>query len=383
MCETRTHGSLLLNGDSLTTLFLEMRNELVREATLLDDAIDRISALLPASWRLEALPSTSATDRRVDAVIRMVGPDALTVPFVVEVKRSGAVSASVLVRLLRELERASGMPALFVTDYVGPALREALTSEGFSFADGTGWVRVTSDAPLVLLTGQGATRSPRPPRSSAITRLNGVAASRIIRALTTADLPVGVRRLADLADVSAGSVSKLLVTFASEGIVDRDAAGRVVFVRRRAMLQRWVIDYSFTKTNSSVGYFIATRGLERVLARLASQKDVALTGSAAARRLLPESSTSVVPLRLLAIYAAHPAEVVEELGLLEAEPATANVVVARPQDPDMLDARDEGDFATAPIGLVIADLLTLPGRSDAEADQLVDALAAADAAWKE
>ncbi|HEY5856101.1 MAG TPA: helix-turn-helix domain-containing protein [Aldersonia sp.] len=312
-----------------------------------------------------------------------MGPNTAKVSFVVEARRSGSVPASLLVPALRELERASGIPILFVSDYTGPVLRDTLASEGFSFADATGWIRVASADPLVLLTGQCAARSPRPSRTSAVTRLNGLAASRTIRALATAALPARVRRLAGLADVSPGSVSKLLVTLASEGIVDRDATGGVVAVRRRALLRRWVVDYSFATTNTSVGYYIAPRGLERTLARLDDQMNVAVTGSAAARRLLPDSSTSVVPLRLLAIYAARPAELVGELGLIDAEPATANVVIARPQDPDILTQPHQGGLVTAPLQLVIADLLTLPGRSDAEAEQLMDALAVADEAWKE
>lgn len=368
---------------SLIKLFLVMGNAYIRETQVISDALDRITALLPAPWRLDAHLKEWAGDRRLDAVVELVGPNALTVSFVVEAKRSGSVPASLLVPALHELGRTSGMPVLFVSDYIGPALRKALASEGLSFADATGWVRVTSVDPLVLLTGQGATRSPRAPRASAITRLNRLAVSRSIRALATTDLPVGVRGLAGLADVSPGSVSKLLATLASEGIVDRGENGRVVAVRRRALLRRWVVDYSFVKTNPSVAYFIAPRGLDRTLARLADQRNVAITGSAAARRLLPESSTSVVPLRLLAIYAARPAESADALGLIDAEPTTANVVIARPQDPDILAQPEGGDLVTAPLPLVIADLLTLPGRSDAEAEQLMDALAVADEAWRE
>jgi hypothetical protein len=54
-----------------------------------------------------------------------------------------------------------------------------------------------------------------------------------------------------------------------------------------------------------------------------------------------------------------------------------------PQDGDILPAADEGEPAVAPLALAVADLLTLPGRSDAEAEQLMDALAATDQAWKE
>ncbi|MGH3253519.1 MAG: hypothetical protein ACRDOI_45915, partial [Trebonia sp.] len=274
-------------------------------------------------------------------------------------------------------------PPLLVSDYIGPVLRTALATEGISFADTTGWVRVISEEPLILLTGQGADRSPRARGGSAISRLNGVAASRTIRALSTTVLPVGVRGLALLADVSPGSVSKLLVTLASEGIVDRDDSGGVLAVRRRALIRRWVSDYSFATANQSAGYYIAPRGLGRTLTRLDQQPDIAITGSAAARRLLPDPTTSVVPLRLLALYTSAPAALTRDLGLIDAEPTTANVMIAVPQDSSILPTAEDQSPQVAPVALVLADLLTLPGRSDAEAEQLMDALASNDPAWGE
>lgn len=361
-------------------MFLIMRNDRIGE-TLLGEALERVAALLPDSWRLDTRLPQQSSDAR-DADVELVGPDAkVVVPFVVAAKSSGAVPAALLIPALRELERTSGTPVLFVSDFIGPALRDALDSAGFSFADATGWVRLSSADPLVLLTGQGADRSPRTRRTTAVTRLNGLAASRTIRALATVDPPVGVRRLAQLADVSPGSVSKLLVTLAAEGVVDRGANRAVVAVRRRALLRRWVVDYSFVGTNLSVGYFIAPRGLERTLDRLGGQMGVALTGAAAARRLLPEGATPVVPLRLLAVYAAHPADLAVELGLIDAGPTIANVIIARPQDVGILS--DQRPPVTAPIPLVIADLLTLPGRAEAEAEQLMNVLALTDEAWKE
>lgn len=360
-----------------------MGNSHIQETLLVNGALDRIAALLPGTWRLQGRPSESPETQRFDDVVEIIGPNAARTSFIVEARRSGSLPSALLIAKLRDLERTSGIPVLFVSDYIGPALRDALTSEGFSFADATGWVRVTSADPLILLTGQGADRLLRPPRMNAVIRLNGLAASRTIRALTATGLPVGVRGLAGIANVSPGSVSKLLVTLASEGIVDRDDNGSVVAVRRQALLRRWVVDYSFVKTNPSVDYFIAPRGLERTLVRVDSRINVAITGSAAARRLLPDSSTSVVPLRLLAFYAERPADLADELGLIDAAPATANVVIARPQDPDILIRPKGSDLLPAPLPLVIADLLTLPGRSDAEAEQLMDALAATDEAWRD
>jgi hypothetical protein len=199
-----------------------------------------------------------------------------------------------------------------------------------------------------------------------VTRLNGVAANRTIRALAATDLPVGVRPLAAAAEVSPGSVSKLLVTLASEGFVDRDQNGGVVSVRRRALVRRWARDYSFARSNRSVGYYIAPRGLDRTLSRIDGRGAVAITGSAAARRYLPEAVTSVVPLRLLALYASDPAAVSAELGLIAAEPTTANVVIAVPQDAAILPAADQTGPAVAPLALCrcrLADTSrTLGGR---------------------
>lgn len=364
-------------------LFLVMRNAPSRETQTVADALRAIAALLPASWSLDLREEPEVGDRRLDGFLELTGPNGDRVAFVVEAKRSGSVPASLLLVALREVERQAGRPVLFVSDYVGPSLRTLLAAEGINYADATGWVRITSDDPLVLLTGQGADRSPRAPQSSAVRRLNGIAAGRMIRTLATVVPPVGVRDLAGRADVSPGSVSKLLTTLAAEGVVDRDEGGGVVAVRRRALIRRWVRDYSFATSNRSVSYYIAPRGLDRTLARLDGRSGVTMTGSAAARRTLPDSLTSVVPLRLLALYAADPTATARDLGLIAADRSTANVVVATPQDAGILPAPGAEDVSVAPVALVIADLLTLPGRSDAEAEQLMDAVAAADPAWEE
>lgn len=361
-----------------------MRNITITETSVLGDALAGVEALLPASWRLGQRTGVQSGKRRLDAVVDLTGPNGDRATFAVEIKRSGSVPQPLLLTALRQLEQQVGGLVLFVSDYIGPSLRAALANDGISYADATGWVHLVSEDPLILLTGQGADRSPRARQASAVTRLNGVAASRTIRELATTLLPVGVRNLAATADVSPGSVSKLLVTLASEGIVDRDQRGAVLAVRRRALIRRWIRDYSFTKSNRPVGYYIAPRGLERTMSRLDELGAATLTASAAARRLLPETVTSVLPLRMLALYAGDQAALSGTLGLIAADPASANFVIAAPQDPRVLPTPDgSAQLSIAPVALVLADLLTLPRRSDAEADQLMDALAATDPAWQE
>jgi len=356
-----------------------MRNDARPETLLLEDAIRQVRELLPRAWTANL--TDGAAPYAGDVLLSVRGPAGVGVTYRVEAKRAGGRSLADTVAALRE-QRETGFPVLFVADYLGPATRRALTEAGISYVDATGWVRLVSDDPLILLTGEGAERSPRAPESAAVVRLNGVATSRVIRALSEVEVPVGVRELASVAQVSPGSVSKLLTTLAAEGIVDRDARGAVSNVRRRSLLRRWAQDYGYATTNPAVAYWLAPRGLAQVIDRVAEQEGVAVTGSAAARRLLPPDKTSVVPLRLLALYAASPRRLAEQLGLVEADAATANVVIAAPQDGRILPG--PGEPATlAPTALVVADLLTLPGRSDAEAEQLMDALASIDPSWKE
>lgn len=347
---------------------------------MLGEAAPMIAALLPGSWTVD-FGWDEGRDSG-DGVLVVRGPAGVEAPFRVESQRRGALPVRHLLTMLEEAQRASGLPVLFVSDYIGPTVRRALTDAGVSYADATGWARLTSEDPLILLTGEGAERSPRAPDTAAVVRMNGVATGRLVRALSVTKVPVGVRELASTAGVSPGSASKLLTTLAAEGIVDRNDRGAVVGVRRRALLRRWVQDYGYPTANPAVGYWLAPRGLTQVTGRLAEQQGVTITGSAAARRLLPPDRTSVVPLRLLALYTASPRQLADQLGLVETDPPTANVVIAVPQDQRLLPPPGEPP-ALAPAALVVADLLTLPGRSDAEAEQLLDVLAASDPAWEE
>lgn len=359
-----------------------MRNVLVKETepvkeTVLEARVLRkIEKLLPSSWRLELLANQESLLPGLDIErferVSLVAPSGERVDFLFVTRGSG-ISSTQLLAQLGDLARGGEMPVVFISDYIGPRLRSELTSAGFSYADATGWVSIVSDFPLVLLTGQGAAKSPRRRGSTAVVRLNGVAVNRIIRALTTVPTPVRVNELADIAGVSPSSVSKLLPTLVREGVIDRDERGRVSKVQRWALVQRWTQDYSYSKTNDSVGFFIAPRGLKRTMDRLEEiSTRVTLTGSAAARELLPAEVTPVVPLRLLAIYTDQPDDLVEELGLIPADPSTANIAIAVPQALEVLNA------PLAPPALVLADLLTLPGRGDAEAEQLAYLLAQTD-----
>ena len=348
-----------------------MRNTTNIETQFERAARGSLEQLLPPSWRLE----TQKSDSRQVTTVSLVGPRGERATYAVELERSGQSIAMVSTRL-RDAQQRTGLPAIYLSTYVGPTLRSTLEQEGVSYSDATGWVRVVSDSPLILLTARGAGKAPTEPRVADITRFNGRAAARLIRALLERECPLGVRELAAIAQTSPGSVSKLLPTLAREGIIERDDAGRVTTVRRRELVTRWVQDYSFKKTNQQANFFLAPRGIDWVLGQLPGiSRPVTLTASAAARRMTSDTTTAVVPLTLLALYTDDPELLANDLGLVPVDQPSANVVIARPQDVSVLDTN------LAPVGLVLADMLTLPGRGVAEPEQLMDELAGTDSLW--
>ena len=350
-------------------LFLVMRNDNFNETVIVAGALERIRAALPAPWILtldqNSLTISSANNQKVS--------------FAIKATQSGHIPKESLLAILRDTKNQTRKNMLLISDFISPSLRVALAEQGFSYADPTGWVRVVSEEPLIFLATQGADRSPRQRTQSAIRRFNGAASGRTLRALTTAALPIGVRQLAKVAGVSPGSVSKILETLSAENIVERDSDGVVTNVRRQELIERWAQDYSFAKSNFQVGYYIAPRGLDRLGAELHTVNGIAVTGSGAARSLLPESVASVVPLRLQSIYAPDPPKLASELGLIKADSTTANVIMAKPQDREILPTHG---LSLAPLPLILADLLTLPGRGDSEATQLFEALAKTDSQWR-
>ena len=153
-------------------------------------------------------------------------------------------------------------------------------------------------------------------------------------------------------------------------------------VAKRALVERWTLDYSFLRANA-VGWYLAPRGVVVALERSAGLR-VAGTGSLALRRYLSKEELPVTALAQVVLYADDVDDAARALGLKETARATANVILASPYDPRLLDLARPLD-REAPVvgaGQAVADLLTLPGRGREEAVQLMDALAATDPAWR-
>ncbi|NMM35712.1 MAG: hypothetical protein HHJ13_17310 [Phycicoccus sp.] len=364
-----------------------MRSEETRRTQELIRSVETsLRKELPSSWSAQIRSEPSAASElggRPKVSIVITTPGGAEVVFAAEVStfgRGSAIDAATRGSLLRD---GLGMPTVLITDFANPALRAACSGAGGVFADTTGWLRLVSDTPPLLITSQGAARSESAPRKARTARLNGPASARVIRRLLEVQMPIGVRELAAEAEVSPGTVAKILPTLAQDGAVERAETGAVELVRRRLLLSRWVADYSFAASNREVRWYLAPRGLDRVLSLISQQDDVTATGSLAMREYLPAGTVPVTPLIIAAFYTADPEIIATRFGLVNAAPGAANVVLARPADETLLSLGPrKGRPGVVPVSQALADLLTLPGRAREEAEQLIDYLATTDPAWR-
>ena len=289
---------------------------------------------------------------------------------------------AVLQQVEERLAQNRGIPTI-ISEYFPPTTRKRLEDAGISGMDTTGWVRIFSDDPIVLIDRPGADRAPQI-RNETIERFTGPSTSRILRYLMTAPVPLGVRQIALECRVSPGTVAKLLPTLEREDIIRRVPRGPVEAIRRFELVERWAQDYTFFKGNRQVLTLMDPRGVDHALKYLSEVQEAVVTGVHAGRAILPSSVTPVVPGKRLMVYAADPYAIAGQLNLLPVERAKANVIIASPLDPDLLleswHSKKLG-VQIAPVGQVLVDLKSLPGRESDLADQIMETFSENDPTW--
>ena len=389
-----SNGSLA-SAVSSGVLFPGMGNGLIQETSapsaIVARVLGRLGAVIVSPWRYgwEDLPS----GRFIEGMLNVTPPTGEIARFHVFVASSSRGPLRELVWSAKHAAAQTGMPAVVFSEFANPALRQACQELEVGFADETGWVSLRHDAePAMLLKAQGAARSSTPARDGTMSNLGGPGAGKIVRALwRLTGYPMGVRQIAEDAKVSPGTVSKVLPTLALHGAVERDDAGRVIAVSHRLLLDRWTQDYQFTKSNRTVTWYLAPRGLleaQNRIVRLPVGTLIRSTGPLAARQSLSGDLLAVTPLTLLAYYTDHPAYVAERCGFAQVDqPATANVVLAQPQD--INDEELLNPFGGPPANVlavvpaqILADLMTMGGRYPEQAEQLFTHLYPAEAGVK-
>lgn len=345
------------------------------ETALVESAVRRIREALPSTWDVEMKMFPRPVGAVEPDAVVAVGVQGRLAAFPAEVRPmlSGRRDAQ---RLVDQIRVAYGDgPALLVTSYAGPAVRQECREAGISYVDESGWLYLRDDSSGLFVSLEGQSKPPPSRRrEAAMTRLDGPGASAVIRALWGARMPIGVRALAEEAQVSPGTAAKVLPPLVRYGAIERDEGGAVLEVDRLLLLDRWTQDYGVFTTNPEVQWFLSARGVAQADERLRALRikepslPVVHTGYTVAREALPGSIAPVIPETLLSLYAPDPSELGAVLGLRPTSRRQANVVIIRPRDTSLL--RPDQECVPLPQGL--ADLMTMGGRFPELAEQVLE-----------
>lgn len=366
------------------------RNKQLSGTELLRSFEQQLRQTLPSTWTLVAdVARRSAGGQGIAAELELSGSDSTRARLLVETKR--VVEPRDVATVLKQIDAykarkgaRSGLQqlAVVVAPYLSPMARERLAESGAGWFDATGNLRLQLERPGLFIDRVGATRSPfTEPDERRLQSLRGAAAARVVRSLLDGEGPRGVRALAAEAEVSNASSSRVLELLARADVIARDDTGAVVSVRKRSLARRWAQDYGLTTTNHTVS-MLAPRGIDRLLTALTGfQQKYALTGSAAAQIYLPAGQAAVAPLALPVVFVADAGRAQDELDVRPTDRG-GNVLLVEPFDDVVLRgaASVDGLQYVAPSQTVV-DLLSGPGRSAEEAEQLLDVLARNDPAW--
>jgi hypothetical protein len=356
------------------------------ERAILDGLAGRLTALLPDGWSIHLLepPNDGGAARggrdRPDAELVLRTADGQAALILVEVKRrlDPKLVPVVVDQLERYARRRDYRGRVVAAAHLSPRARALLTEAGLGYADATGNLRLVTDRPAVFVATEGAASDPwskasdRPLRS-----LKGPTAGRVVRALCDFRPPYGVEELARRSGTSLGSVSRVFAFLDREGLITREPRGPVVDVKWADLIRRWTEDYSFARANATRS-FLEPRGLPALLGKVKDAPSrYAVTGSLAAAQVAPVAAP-----RLATLYVERADAAAEGLGLRPAETA-ANVVLAEPFDSVVFDrTREHGGVIHAAPSQVAADLLTGPGRSPAEGEELLRWMEENQDAWR-
>jgi hypothetical protein len=330
--------------------------------TLIAKSVRVLQERLPPRWSVELVGASSRTPR-----LRLTSKDA----------RSGELPVSALSRpdprAARQLTKER--PLLVAAQYLSRSVRNVLEDEEVGYVDQTGNVRLVLDEPGLFIVTSGADSNPSPDERRFT--LRGTKAGRMVCALAGSTPPIGVRELAAAAGTDPGYVSRLLGMLDREAVVDRAARGRVERVDWRKLLRRWSEEAPL-EGRTTASTWLAPRGLKSLWDGLRSAGfRYLVTGSAVAVNVAP-----VAPTRLASVYVEDMEGTAKVLGLRAAE-AGANVVLLQPGDDSLFERADDRDgLRNARLPLVVADLLSGPGRSPAEAEALMDWMAAHEEVWR-
>lgn len=318
--------------------------------TLLREGLDVLAKLLPEGYTI----APSGLNRRPSEVgewIVIRNPNKRTVTCLVlarqrvESRDLGSIAASAA---------RTPNPALLVSSYLSPVVRERLRGFGIGHWDLAGNAQIgLGDIDLCIEQDGTATpgSSDRAARS-----LCGEMAGRVTRALIDFPPPYALAILAQKASVETSCASRVVAFLTETGLLHRKPRGKIESVDWLEVLRRWSLDAPM-QSRGQASPQSCPRGVPDFLARLGSSGYLhALTGEIAFARLaaLGVPDTAVV-------YVDDPQDAVAQFRLHPAGDE-ANVILVKPNDRSVFQRSTESaGLRYVSPSLMAADL----GASDA------------------
>ena len=367
-----------------------MLNGQYSETQLLGEIEDELRSRLPPGWSLERLGRDLPVGpgrTRIDAALALTDPQGGSATIMVEAKgrplEARAVN-SLLYQWQRLLDASAEVPGtdgsrsfMVISPFLGPSAQESLADAGISYADATGNLRFITNRPAVFIETEGAVRNPWR-ENVPLRTLQGRRSARVVRAFLDYQPPFGTRELATLTGNAPASISRVAELLERDAIIERAGPrGAIVAVDWKRLLHRWAVDYDFTGINR-MRPCLEPRGLPSLFRKLRKAEfPYAVTGSFAANRYAPLAEP-----RLATLYVVDAADALMRLGLRPADTG-ANVLIGEPFDPVVFERTERDDGITyARVSQVAADLMKGPGRGPAEAEGLIEWMAANEEAWR-
>jgi hypothetical protein len=343
-----------------------------------------LRAPMPTGWTIVERDEIMLDSQRPDAVLTVTDPKGTTTDLVVEVKR--VVERRGLSGIQSQLEgyqkRLEGAGGLLAARYLPPLVRRELELLGINYVDSTGNMRLVIDRPAIFLsdraTDKDPWRGPGRPRGS----LKGEPAARVVRTLIDSATPMTISELIARSGASTGAVYRVREYLVEEGLIELVGEDKIYRLPDwTKLLREWAADYSTLDANIT-RRFIEPRGIQGLRARLANASvfRYAVTGSCAAEEWAPYA-----PVKSVFAYVDNVDVAADWLGLRPTASAP-NVILVEPKAIDsavFLGARraEDGAMLASP-SQVAADLLNGPGRSPAEAEELLSWMSRNEDVWR-
>lgn len=356
-------------------------NESPRESRIIRDAASALVARLPKGWAADIRidPRIATTKLRPDAIVKLQSPSGQQVLLVVEAKRRiEPRTVPTIVEQVQQYCFALDDTAVAVVSaaYLSPSVRALLVDLGIGYIDTTGNIHLEVSSPGLFISTTGAERDPWPVRYP-LASLRGRGAGAALRAIVDNHAPFGVRQLAEISEVPAPTLSRVITFLDREDILQREPRGTVLAVKWQSAIRRWAEDYGQLTSNKPT-LLLDPRGISSLERRLIeSPLQYAATGAFAAQRFNP-----IAPARSASLYVEDPYETAEALGLREVD-SGANVTLLEPFDPVAFRGATVRDGLRCVAASQLAvDLLTGPGREPVQGEELLTWMENNESAWQ-